>query len=194
MLAAAPAKSVSRLSANVGRTVITCSSASASMLKEHITGLSPSSHTAALARRSTRARCTRRFAGSANGSLTASAQRRHWCVAYRRRARSDSFGRPATTHSERWPVARAARLRARPWGERRGNEICQEGVCGRSLTRRPRVSPSNQPVHFSCKQAKFAEKTEGEGFEPSSEENPLKRFSRPPHSTALPPLPGSRLG
>jgi hypothetical protein len=33
-----------------------------------------------------------------------------------------------------------------------------------------------------------ARKTEGEGFEPSSEENPLKRFSRPPHSTALPPL------
>ena len=29
---------------------------------------------------------------------------------------------------------------------------------------------------------------EGEGFEPSSEENPPKRFSRPPHSTALPPL------
>src|SRR6476646_10447342 len=29
--------------------------------------------------------------------------------------------------------------------------------------------------------------TEGEGFEPSSEESPPKRFSRPPHSTALPP-------
>ena len=36
--------------------------------------------------------------------------------------------------------------------------------------------------------------TEGEGFEPSSEENPLKRFSRPPHSTALPPLLGDRKG
>src|ERR1700720_1607888 len=32
--------------------------------------------------------------------------------------------------------------------------------------------------------------TEGEGFEPSSEESPPKRFSRPPHSTALPPLQG----
>ena len=31
---------------------------------------------------------------------------------------------------------------------------------------------------------------EGEGFEPSSEESPPKRFSRPPHSTALPPLRG----
>jgi catechol 2,3-dioxygenase-like lactoylglutathione lyase family enzyme len=33
-------------------------------------------------------------------------------------------------------------------------------------------------------------KTEGEGFEPSSDQSGLKRFSRPPHSTALPPLQG----
>ena len=29
---------------------------------------------------------------------------------------------------------------------------------------------------------------EREGFEPSVEEYPQQRFSRPPHSTALPPL------
>jgi hypothetical protein len=34
----------------------------------------------------------------------------------------------------------------------------------------------------------FVKLAEGEGFEPSSEESPPKRFSRPPHSTALPPL------
>src|SRR5207247_11333322 len=37
-------------------------------------------------------------------------------------------------------------------------------------------------TNFSCRPATLAktpEKTEGEGFEPSSEENPLKRFSRP---------------
>jgi hypothetical protein len=36
----------------------------------------------------------------------------------------------------------------------------------------------------------WLKKAEGEGFEPSSEESPPKRFSRPPHSTALPPLRG----
>jgi hypothetical protein len=45
-----------------------------------------------------------------------------------------------------------------------------------------------------AKSQETALETEGEGFEPSSEENPLKRFSRPPHSTALPPLPGSGQG
>jgi hypothetical protein len=35
-------------------------------------------------------------------------------------------------------------------------------------------------------------KTEGEGFEPSSEESPPKQFSRLPHSTALPPLRATR--
>ena len=31
-------------------------------------------------------------------------------------------------------------------------------------------------------------KTEGEGFEPSVPGSPAQRFSRPPHSTTLPPL------
>src|SRR5438477_10934821 len=34
----------------------------------------------------------------------------------------------------------------------------------------------------------FALLAEGEGFEPSSDRNGPKRFSRPPHSTTLPPL------
>ena len=34
---------------------------------------------------------------------------------------------------------------------------------------------------FPSKQAKSGSTTEGEGFEPSSEESPPKRFSRPPH-------------
>ncbi len=34
----------------------------------------------------------------------------------------------------------------------------------------------------------FVKLAEGGGFEPPSEENPPKRFSRPPHSTALPPF------
>lgn len=33
---------------------------------------------------------------------------------------------------------------------------------------------------------------EGQGFEPWSPGLPVKRFSRPPHSTALPPLRGMR--
>src|SRR6185437_15235807 len=49
----------------------------------------------------------------------------------------------------------------------------------RPLQRSPRRVPAFDPVL-----------TEGEGFEPSSEESPPKRFSRPPHSTALPPLQG----
>jgi site-specific DNA recombinase len=36
----------------------------------------------------------------------------------------------------------------------------------------------------------FVKLAEGEGFEPSSEESPPKRFSRPPHSTTLPPFQG----
>jgi len=38
------------------------------------------------------------------------------------------------------------------------------------------------------------ELAEGEGFEPSSERKAPKRFSRPPHSTALPPLRGGADG
>src|SRR5262249_43254831 len=47
----------------------------------------------------------------------------------------------------------------------------------RAGRRSPRESPSAR--------------AEGEGFEPSSEESPPKRFSRPPHSTTLPPLRGT---
>src|SRR5262249_30743718 len=44
---------------------------------------------------------------------------------------------------------------------------------------------------FPLQTSQSGRETEGEGFEPSSEEDPLKRFSRPPHSTALPPLQGN---
>src|SRR5436853_4331628 len=36
--------------------------------------------------------------------------------------------------------------------------------------------------------AVLAQETEGEGFEPSVRLNDAQRFSRPPHSTTLPPL------
>jgi hypothetical protein len=41
---------------------------------------------------------------------------------------------------------------------------------------------------FHSNQARNGSKTEGGGFEPPSEASPLKRFSRPPHSTTLPPF------
>jgi predicted O-methyltransferase YrrM len=47
-----------------------------------------------------------------------------------------------------------------------------------------RVSAPSQP----------ARGTEGGGFEPPSEECPPKRFSRPPHSTTLPPFHGKPQG
>jgi site-specific DNA recombinase len=44
------------------------------------------------------------------------------------------------------------------------------------------------PKPLAARCSYFDQMAEGEGFEPSSEESPPKRFSRPPHSTALPPL------
>src|SRR5204863_5493751 len=46
----------------------------------------------------------------------------------------------------------------------------------------PEAAPERLPLR------EFRELAEGEGFEPSSDRNGPKRFSRPPHSTTLPPL------
>ena len=59
---------------------------------------------------------------------------------------------------------------------------------GAGIGRGPEKDPD--PV-FRGRGSYIEQMAEGEGFEPSSEESPPKRFSRPPHSTALPPLRGT---
>src|SRR4051794_26936355 len=49
------------------------------------------------------------------------------------------------------------------------------------------IEASRSP-DLSLDQAESGGVAEGEGFEPSSDRNGPKRFSRPPHSTTLPPL------
>jgi site-specific DNA recombinase len=69
-------------------------------------------------------------------------------------------------------------------------EVMREVELIRSEAAEAEGGPNEPPSDASC--SIFFKLAEGEGFEPSSEENPLKRFSRPPHSTALPPLQGPR--
>ena len=49
------------------------------------------------------------------------------------------------------------------------------------------INPKSPP-EFISSGGPFCHKVELEGFEPSSPGAPVKRFSRPPHSTTLPPL------
>jgi hypothetical protein len=52
------------------------------------------------------------------------------------------------------------------------------------------VVQGREQAERASKHTESGSTTEGEGFEPSSDQSGLKRFSRPPHSTALPPLLG----
>jgi site-specific DNA recombinase len=70
------------------------------------------------------------------------------------------------------------------------SEVMSEVELIRSGAANAESGSNEPPSDTSC--SIFFKLAEGEGFEPSSEENPPKRFSRPPHSTALPPLQGPR--
>jgi site-specific DNA recombinase len=61
----------------------------------------------------------------------------------------------------------------------------------RLLRRAATPAPSGSFGRLGAGCSIFVKLAEGEGFEPSSEESPPKWFSRPPHSTALPPLQGA---
>src|SRR3954467_3935107 len=52
--------------------------------------------------------------------------------------------------------------------------------------------PLGRAASNAAVEPKPALKAEGEGFEPSEPGLPTQRFSRPSHSTALPPLRGAR--
>ena len=67
-----------------------------------------------------------------------------------------------------------------------GSEVA--GHCRAQVAARGDGDRTRKDTAYAGRTLCLAQRAEGEGFEPSSGVNP-KRFSRPPHSTALPPLP-----
>src|SRR5208283_3626507 len=92
------------------------------------------------------------------------------------------------TPERRRPARRRAVDQFAQWPCRERQPAAVEGVI-LVLTPRSPPDPGPNPESWASTAAQRRE-TEGEGFEPSSDQSGLKRFSRPPHSTALPPLQG----
>ncbi len=89
---------------------------------------------------------------------------------------------PARHRSSDWHDGIPARLYAsKTWKRLAATKKPPKLACSGGSARRRRASFLALGLNKSLM-------AEGEGFEPSSEENPPKQFSRLPHSTALPPL------
>ena len=103
----------------------------------------------------------------------------------------------------RWASsARARSCHARPWGRQTRPMRFAESGNGTSNLHGSSTSPRQDPPHRRGTATKRQtpngicpdfQMAEGEGFEPSYPRRG-KRFSRPPHSTTLPPLRGVKSG